>query len=122
MCDGPILADSPNPDRWVAVCSLDRLAERSIVCVQVEGTGLILVRDGERIHAFERACPHEQADLSEGRVTNGRLFCPRHRASFGLDDGAITPGWPSRDLRSYAVRIEDRQVWIDAVALRPAAS
>jgi 3-phenylpropionate/trans-cinnamate dioxygenase ferredoxin subunit len=116
------LADSSAPDRWVAVCSLDRFAERAIVCVQVEGTDLILVRDGDRIHAFERACPHEQADLSRGHVAGGRLFCPRHQASFDLRDGAITKGWPSRDLRSYAVRVEDAQVWIDAGAVRPAAS
>jgi 3-phenylpropionate/trans-cinnamate dioxygenase ferredoxin subunit len=116
------LAASPNPDRWVAVCSLDRFAERNIICVQVEGSDLILVRDGDRIHAFERACPHEQADLSQGRVADGRLFCPRHQASFGLGDGTITPGWPSRDLRSYVVRVEGRQVWIDAGAVRSGAS
>jgi 3-phenylpropionate/trans-cinnamate dioxygenase ferredoxin subunit len=98
-------------------CSLDRLAERGIVCVQVAGADLIVVRDGDRIHAFERACPHEQADLSQGHVTDGRLFCPRHQASFALCDGAITPGWPSRDLRRYAVRIDDQQIWIDAGAV-----
>jgi 3-phenylpropionate/trans-cinnamate dioxygenase ferredoxin subunit len=116
------LAASPDPERWVAVCSLDRLAERNIICVQVEGTALILVRDDDEIHAFERACPHEQADLSRGRVADGRLFCPRHQASFGLGDGAITPGWPSRDLRSYAVQVEERQVWVDAEAVKSAAS
>jgi 3-phenylpropionate/trans-cinnamate dioxygenase ferredoxin subunit len=118
MCGGPILAASPNPDRWVVACSLDRLAERSIICVQVEGADLILVRDGDRAHAFERACPHEQADLSRGRVADGRLFCPRHQASFDLSNGVITKGWPSRDLRRYAVRIEDQQVWIDAGSVR----
>ena len=41
-----------------------------------EGADLILVRDGEAIHAFERACPHEQADLSQGRVADGH---PMHR-------------------------------------------
>jgi 3-phenylpropionate/trans-cinnamate dioxygenase ferredoxin subunit len=100
-------------EQWVVVCSQDRLAARNILCVQVEGAGLILVRDGDRVHAFERACPHEQADLSLGRVADGRLFCPRHQASFGLCDGAVSRGWPSRDLRRYAVRVENHQIWID---------
>jgi 3-phenylpropionate/trans-cinnamate dioxygenase ferredoxin component len=120
MCGGPILADS-GAEQWVVACSLDRLTERGIVCVQVEGADLILVRDGERIHAFERACPHEQADLGQGHVSDGRLFCPRHQASFDLFDGAITPGWPSRDLRRYALRIEGGQIWIDAAAVRSTA-
>lgn len=110
-----------NSEQWVFACSLDRFAEREIVRVQVEGADLVLVRNGEEIHAFERACPHEQADLSLGRVADGRLHCPRHLASFGLCDGAISRGWPSRDLRRYAARIEDRQVWIDAGAVRAAA-
>jgi 3-phenylpropionate/trans-cinnamate dioxygenase ferredoxin component len=104
-------------EQWVVVCSLDRLAARNVVCVQVEGAGLILVRDGDRVHAFERACPHEQADLSLGRVADGRLFCPRHQASFGLCDGAVSRGWPSRDLRRYAVRVENHQIWIDRTLL-----
>ncbi len=108
-------------EQWVVVCSLDRLTERGIVCVRVEGADLILIRDGEAIHGFERACPHEQADLSLGHVADGRLFCPRHLASFGLCDGAISRGWPSRDLRRYAVRIENQQIWIDAGAVRSAA-
>jgi len=105
--------------KWVAACSLDRLSERGIVCVRVEGIDLIVLRNGDAIHAFERACPHEQADLGQGRVADGRLFCPRHQASFDLNNGAITPGWPSRDLRRYSVRIEAAQVWIDVGVVGP---
>ena len=102
---------------WVAACPLQRLSERNIVCVRVAGIDMIVLREGEAIHAFERACPHEQADLGQGRVASGRLFCPRHQASFDLTSGAITPGWPSRDLRRYNVRIVDAQIWIDVAAV-----
>jgi nitrite reductase/ring-hydroxylating ferredoxin subunit len=89
------------------------LPTQAILCVRVETADVLLVRDGERITACERACPHEQADLSLGRIANGRLFCPRHFASFGLEDGLISAGWPSRPLRIYPVSIADGQVWID---------
>ncbi|CAN5391225.1 Rieske (2Fe-2S) protein [soil metagenome] len=107
------------PDDWIAVCTLERLAERGMVCVRAGGADLIVIRDGERIHACERACPHEQADLSCGRVADGKLFCPRHLAWFSLGSGAISPGWPSRALRIYPVRICEGQVWI---AVRPVRS
>jgi 3-phenylpropionate/trans-cinnamate dioxygenase ferredoxin subunit len=108
--------------RWVDVLPLERLADRAIVCVRVEAVDLLLVRDGERIMACERACPHEQADLSLGRVTEGRLFCPRHFASFDLGDGHISAGWPSRPLRRYPARITDRRIWVDAAAIDRAAT
>jgi 3-phenylpropionate/trans-cinnamate dioxygenase ferredoxin subunit len=103
--------------RWVEVLPLERLADQSIICVQVEAIDLLLVRDGERIIACERACPHEQADLSFGRIADGRLFCPRHLASFDLDDGQVSAGWPSRRLQRYPVKTINGRIWVDAAAI-----
>jgi 3-phenylpropionate/trans-cinnamate dioxygenase ferredoxin subunit len=103
--------------RWIEVLPLERLVDQAIVCVRVQAVDLLLVRDGERIMACERACPHEQADLSLGRVAEGRLSCPRHFASFDLKDGRISAGWPSRPLRRYPVRIEGGLIWIDTAAI-----
>jgi 3-phenylpropionate/trans-cinnamate dioxygenase ferredoxin subunit len=108
--------------RWVEVLPLERLADQAILCVRMETVDLLLVRDGGRIIPCERACPHEQADLSLGRMAEGRLFCPRHFASFGLADGHISAGWPSRPLRRYPARIMDGRIWIDAAAIDGAAT
>jgi 3-phenylpropionate/trans-cinnamate dioxygenase ferredoxin component len=105
---------------WVAVCRSERLADQTIVCVRVEAADLLLIRDGDQIFACERACPHELADLGLGRVANGRLFCPRHLASFDLHDGSISAGWSCRALRRYPVRIEDERIWIDGEAIKSA--
>jgi 3-phenylpropionate/trans-cinnamate dioxygenase ferredoxin subunit len=117
MCDGPILAGEENPARWVAVCAKDRLTEQKIICAKVGGVDLLIIKDDEQLYACERACPHEQADLSLGRIADGQLYCPRHLAWFSLVDGTISPGWPSRALRRYPVRAADGQIWIDADAL-----
>jgi 3-phenylpropionate/trans-cinnamate dioxygenase ferredoxin component len=118
------LADEPRQTsafagegRWVPVCRLDRLVSKKMLCTQVTGIDLILIWNEGGAAACERACPHEQADLSLGHVSAGRLFCPRHAATFDLRDGRISAGWPSRPLRIYPVRIEDDQVWVDAQAI-----
>jgi 3-phenylpropionate/trans-cinnamate dioxygenase ferredoxin subunit len=102
--------------RWIEALPLSELADSAIRCIRIEGVDLLLVRHGERIAACERACPHEQADLGLGRISEGRLFCPRHFASFDLDDGHISAGWPARPLRLYPVRIISGHIWIDVVA------
>jgi 3-phenylpropionate/trans-cinnamate dioxygenase ferredoxin subunit len=107
---------------WVAIYPLDYLAHQTIVCVRLNAVDLLLVRDGDRVFACERACPHEQADLSLGLVANGRLFCPRHLVSFDLRDGDISSGWPSRPLRRYPVGVRDGQIWIDAEAVKSTAT
>ena len=104
--------------QWMPVCGLSRLISQTIVCVRVTGVDLILIWSEGRAVACERMCPHEQADLSAGHLSGGRLFCPRHAASFDLRNGRISYGWPSRPLRLYPVRIRDDQVWIDAAAIK----
>jgi|SRR3569833_1093298 len=104
-------------DRWLPVCTLSRLIAEGMVSVRVEGVDLVVISTDNRAVACERACPHEQADLAAGHVANGRLFCPRHAASFDLRDGAISPGWPSRGLLLYPVEVVDGEVVIEATAL-----
>ncbi len=79
----------------------------------LEGRQLIIIRDEDRLFATERACPHEGADLLQGRCAGGRLHCPRHLAWFDLISGAISPGWPSRALDVYPLRLEGDQIYLD---------
>lgn len=108
-------------EQWISVCRLDRLIERTILCTRLAGVDLILIWDGEKAVACERACPHEQADLCLGHLSMGRLFCPRHAASFDLADGRISDGWFSPPLRLYPVRIAEGEVWVDAQAVGSSA-
>lgn len=85
---------------------------QGIVCARVDGLDLLLIWCEGRAVACERACPHEQADLSGGHISAGRLVCPHHAASFDLHDGAISNGWASRPLRIYPVRVDQGQVWV----------
>src|SRR5258708_12472792 len=99
-----------NSAKWVAICPSDRLAHQTIVCVRLEAVDLLLVRDGDRIFACERACPHEQADLGLSRVADDRLFCPRHLASFNLHHGNVSPGRPIRPFRPPPVDLSTAQL------------
>lgn len=99
--------------RWVAVCAAVRLRDQPMLCATAAGVALLVIREGDRLYACERACPHEQADLSLGRVRDGQLHCPRHQAWFDLGDGHISPGWSSRALRRYALRVVDGEVQVN---------
>ncbi|MHC2089036.1 Rieske (2Fe-2S) protein [Methylobacterium sp. CM6244] len=116
MCAKPISAVEGGA--WIHACRIGALDGRAILPVFVAGRHLVLVRDGDGIFAAERACPHEGADLALGHCSGGRLFCPRHAAWFALTDGAVSPGWFFRDLRTYPTRRKggDIQVRIESDA------
>lgn len=90
----------------------DLLGDRDLMPITAGGHHLLLVRDGARILAAERACPHEGADLALGRCEGGRLLCPRHLASFDLRDGSVSPGWSFRALRLFAVESVSDGLWL----------
>ncbi len=119
MGDPPPTVPLSSEENWMPVCRLSRLISQTIVRARVTGVDLILVWNEDRVAACERVCPHEQADLGLGHVSGGRLFCPRHAASFDLNNGQISHGWTSRPLQMYPVRIEDDQVWICPGTTKP---
>jgi 3-phenylpropionate/trans-cinnamate dioxygenase ferredoxin subunit len=94
----------------IAVCSVQASIDTPILPVQAGDRQLLLIRDDDRLVACERACPHEQADLALGRCAHGRLFCPRHFASFDLTDGAVSGGWVTRRLRLYPVVVKVEEI------------
>ncbi len=97
---------------WAQACGLEYLKNQGMVCARVNDVDLILIWHEERAVACERACPHEQADLSRGHISAGRLVCPHHAASFDLRDGGISSGWSSRPLRMYPVCVEQCEIWV----------
>jgi 3-phenylpropionate/trans-cinnamate dioxygenase ferredoxin subunit len=104
--------------QFVVVGVLEHLNSGAFTCVTIDGHGLVVARDGDRVYAFQGTCPHEKADLAQGRIEAGRLVCPRHLASFDLDDGKVSRGWKVEALKLYPVRIEDGMIAVDADAVR----
>ena len=105
------------PD-YVVVATLDRLPDKAFLRVMIDDHGLIVARDGAAVHAFQGTCPHEKADLVQGRIEACRVICPRHLASYSLTDGQVSRGWKVDALRIYPVRIEGNDIAIDAAAVR----
>ncbi|MBX9932366.1 MAG: Rieske 2Fe-2S domain-containing protein [Methylobacterium sp.] len=112
MCGKPISVAEAERAGWIHLGPTNLLGDRDLMPIVVGRKPLILLRDGDRILAVERACPHEGADLTLGRCTDGRLFCPRHLASFDLRDGSVSAGWSFRALRLFSVRATPDGLWL----------
>jgi 3-phenylpropionate/trans-cinnamate dioxygenase ferredoxin subunit len=101
------------PPRWVHACRLEAFDNRQMIGALVEGQHLVVIRDEDRFFAAERACPHEGADLMQGRCSGATLHCPRHLAWFDLNNGAVSPGWSFRALKVYPARLVGNDIWVD---------
>jgi MocE subfamily Rieske [2Fe-2S] domain protein len=111
-------ASSPN---WVRVAAASDLAEGEVMAVEAGGESIALYRleDGA-IYATDDICTHEFARLSEGWLEDGEIECPLHAGRFDVRTGAALCPPVEKDLRTYPVRVEGDDVFVDlSAAARP---
>lgn len=96
-----------------AVARLEQLDPKRPLRVQAGNEEMILIRQGDQVHAYQGNCPHEGAPLEEGMICGGLLVCPWHKAAFAVDEGAVCEPPALTDLRRYRAWVKDGEVWVD---------
>lgn len=91
--------------RWVRVCELDELDERSGRRVPTIPP-IVLFRQGDDVFCLEDNCSHETFPLSGGLVERCSVECPLHGAVFDLRTGTALSLPATMPVRTYEVRIE----------------
>ncbi len=66
--------------------------------------------------AVSNVCPHQNGPLGEGRVINGLITCPWHGYQYRPQDGCSPPPFTEK-VRTYRLKLEDDQLFIDASPL-----
>lgn len=101
---------------WIAIRPLTDLADRKPVKVDVDGSDVLLVRNGEELFATGNRCPHQGAPLHKGMVRFGgslrTVQCPLHGSTFDLADGRVLRGPATEPARTYDTRVTDGVVEI----------
>ena len=95
---------------WIDAGSLDRLAARGKVELELAGHALLLVCAKGAAHAVSAVCPHHAAWMIEGGVGDGVIDCPRHQGRFDLATGAKLRGPECPSLPVYPARVREGRV------------
>lgn len=69
---------------------------------------VILVRAGQKVMAFNLACPHENTAL-KWRDGDKRFQCPKHESKY-TPEGVFTDGRATRNMDRLAIRRQGMQV------------
>ena len=104
---------------WVKVADDSSIGEARIVPIDVAGKELVLIRHRGMLHALDRRCYHMMGDLSEGKLTDRELTCPRCGSIFDVETGKNILGprlgvvrMHCRDERAYHVKVEGGAVFV----------
>ncbi|KAA2254431.1 non-heme iron oxygenase ferredoxin subunit [Solihabitans fulvus] len=95
------------------VCSITELDDRKPAGFELGDTPVVLVRDGEAVHALHDLCSHAEVALSEGEVTKKGIECWLHGSCFDLSTGAPSSLPATEPVDVYAVTITGEDVYVD---------
>jgi 3-phenylpropionate/trans-cinnamate dioxygenase ferredoxin component len=97
----------------VRVCALSNLDDRKPAAFEVDGIPVVLVRDGERVHALYDVCSHAEVALSEGEVTRRGIECWLHGSCFDLATGRPLSPPATEPVDVFPTDIRDGDVFVD---------
>jgi nitrite reductase/ring-hydroxylating ferredoxin subunit/uncharacterized membrane protein len=103
------------PKGWTAVLDAADLAEGAPRVVRADDTDVLLVREGNRLHALWAHCTHELGPLAEGKFADGCVTCPWHGSTFRLADGKVVRGPAASSQPVFETRVTDGKVEVRAV-------
>jgi apoptosis-inducing factor 3 len=101
------------------VTALSDLPDRGMRPVEVEGAKILLIRDGQTVHAIGATCPHAGGPLEQGVRSGHRIVCPWHKATFCIRTGALLEPPAVDSLPHYDVRVESQRVLVTVPPAEP---
>lgn len=97
---------------WKRVCRVDEIADQSAIKVERENP-IAVFRVGDEFFATDDTCTHAKFSLSDGYVEGEEVVCALHEARFCLRTGRVLSPPATIALRTYRVRIEGGEVFVD---------
>ena len=73
---------------------------------------MMIVNVEGKLHAVDRICTHETADLSTGFLTDSEVTCPLHLSRFDLTTGNVQNPPATEPLRIYGLKVEKNNVYV----------
>jgi 3-phenylpropionate/trans-cinnamate dioxygenase ferredoxin component len=99
---------------YVKVATVDEIPSGSSHLVEVDMVRVALFNLDGTLYAIEDVCTHDGGPLVEGRIVNScEVQCPRHGARFDIRTGAAVSFPAFEPTRTYTVRVEGNEVWIE---------
>lgn len=102
---------------WYKVVKDGVMSDGDLFKSKIGEKEILIIKSQNKYFATSLYCTHEEYDLSEGFMDEGKLICPNHFATFNPEDGSVaSPPESAGDieaLRSYKTKVEDGEVMVE---------
>jgi nitrite reductase/ring-hydroxylating ferredoxin subunit len=98
---------------WHKAVTVDGVAEGEAVRMSIVGELVAIFNISGTFYATQDVCTHALASLSDGYISDDCVECPLHEGVFHIPTGKPLSGPVRIPLRTYPVKVEDQQIFID---------
>ena len=107
---------------WIDIGSIEQIPVRGARVVKTRlGCIAVFRTSEEEVFATSDRCPHKGGPLSEGIVHGKSVTCPLHNWVFSLESGEAQ-GADEGMIDTFAIRIEDGRLMLDAAVMERSAA
>jgi len=107
---------------WIDIGPIDDIPLRGARIVKTRLGCVAVFRTAEaEVFATSDSCPHRGGPLSEGIVHDRKVTCPLHNWVFSLETGEAQGADEGR-IETFAARVEDGRILLDAALLKARAA
>jgi 3-phenylpropionate/trans-cinnamate dioxygenase ferredoxin subunit len=98
---------------WQSVAAEGELQMGQMKRIEANGKKLLLCRAESGYYCVDEMCSHEDYSLWFGCIKGDSIKCSLHGSYFSLADGKPLNEPADCPLRTYAVKIDQGQVWVE---------
>jgi len=97
---------------YIRIAKVNDFKDKHIKSFSLMGKKIAVIkREDNSFYGIEASCKHQGADLTAGKITGMIATCHRHQWEYDLETGKCL-NHDSPDLRKYAIRIEEEDIFI----------
>src|SRR6186997_459516 len=97
---------------FVRVAKTTDLADPGQILAEVDERIVVLMKVGGEFFCLDDVCTHDGGPLSEGRLDDHTIACPRHGAKFDIRTGKALTMPATVDTAAHEVKIEGEDILV----------
>ena len=98
---------------WTQACAVDDIETEGVLRFDHQGRTFAIYRSPEDdFFCTDGLCSHEAIHLADGLVMDYEIECPKHSGVFDYRSGQAKRLPACVDLKTYAVKVEEGQVFL----------
>lgn len=97
---------------FVKTVAVDSLADPGRELLELDDRVVVLIHVGGEFFCIDDVCTHDGGPLSDGKLDDHTIACPRHGAKFDIRNGKALTMPATEDTAAHQVEVRDGWVWV----------